>query len=109
MDELQQTLDRLARSRPGPEQISRHDGITRFHSHSRRHGGWTYEVHDYAKGREVPVQSPSADERRFVTASKGYWRYRFAPTDAPIADPSALERQIAEATFVAQGHGLDPR
>ena len=106
---LQPVLDRLTRSRPGPEQLARFEDRWLFRSHGHKHGGRAYDVQDFAQGRAVPLQSPLADERRFIEASGCFWSYRFERIEAPIADPTALERQIAASTFVAQGHGLAPR
>lgn len=109
MTDLQPLLDQLARSRPGNEQFATHRNVALFYSHGKKHGGWVYQVEDYANGERVPLESPFANERRFVTAGGGYWRYRFPFDEPPVASISALERQIAGSEFVAQGHALDPR
>jgi hypothetical protein len=102
VSDLQAHLDHLTRSRPGPGQVATFEGVTRFRAHGRKHGGRTFEIHDFAQGREAPLGSPLVDERRFVEASGCFWRYRFRRTEAPVADISSLERQLAAGVYTNQ-------
>lgn len=109
MTDIQSILTRLAQNRSG-QQLATHDGVTYFRSLLRSsRGGTTYTVADFANGIRVALESPTANERRFVMPNQCYFVYAFPFTEPPIVDISTLERQLAAAEFVAQGHALTPR